>query len=172
MTTDFQKTLQSITFKTFHQNQLITLGFDDLFKNKRVVVFSTTRTGPPSNRHLSQFNAAQSELAVRNIDATYAINSTEWIIGPWVEKHYHSLIGLPDRDYKFVEALAKHCNLNKPIEAAARHWEYILIIKNGDIEKIWKNLFITNMPILITTTNKFAYHNLSVDRVISYLDEK
>jgi peroxiredoxin len=137
---DFQTTLQSITFKTFHQNQLTTLGFDDLFKNKRVVVFSTTRMGPTSNQYLGKFHLARSELAIRNIDATYAINSTEWIIGPWVDKLHHSLIGLPDRDCKFVEALAKHCNLTKPVEDAAKHWEYILIIKNGDIEKIWKNL--------------------------------
>jgi len=170
VTTDFQKKLQSITFKTFYQNQLTTLDFDDLFANRRVIVFSTTRMSR-SGIHIKSFDDAHPKWSACGIDAVYAINSRQWLIGPWIDKHYHSLIGLPDRDLAFVEAMATHCGLNKTIEDAATHWEYIAIIKNGDVEKVWKNLFATNMPVTVTIQKGFMYHNLSVDQVIKYLEE-
>ena len=167
----FQKKLKQLTFKTFYRNQLETFGYDDLFLNQRVILFSiTNQRATDSERYVSEFIKMYPEFLKNKINNMYIIDSTDMLVGPWADKK--NLLGLPDRDMQFVDALAQECDYQKELLDLATYWQYITIINNGVLEKIWHNPFKVDTPLYILKNYNFRYKKLSADIVLKYLVDK
>lgn len=170
MSTDFQNQLKQITFTTFHQDQIKTFDFDDLFSNRRVIVSSIvqlyTRT---STLHVEHFNKMEKFFKEHNIDGIYMVDSTDRTIGPWANIHAKNVIGLPDCDMKLVQCVANYANVNKPLDDLARLWQYTIIINDGIPEKLWNNPFKIGMPLTFFKNSDYRYRGVGADKVQKYL---
>ena len=170
MNQQFQQQLKQLTFKTFHHNQIATFDYDDLFSNQRIVIFSITNAYTVcSQSYMDQFDQAYPELTQHGIDNIYAVDSTDWLIGPWADKRSDSIKGLPDRDMQFVKLLGDYYNQDKELIDLARYWQYIIIINDGVPEKLWHNPFKPSAPLLVLKSLEFRYRKLSPDIVKQYL---
>lgn len=149
---------------------MATFGYDDLFANQRVVVFSLTnfRTVSSGNQ-LHSYIDKYSQFKELGIDDIYVIDSTDWLIGPYLDKKTKELKALPDRDMLFVQALADHVNYQKETFDLARYWQYVVVINQGEVEKLWHNPFTANAPLSILKDPAFRYRKLSSSVVLEYL---
>lgn len=173
MNSQFQQTLKNISFTTYHRNQLTTYGYDDMFANRRVIVFSVPQYRTiSSSRHLQDYIDNADDLLNNGIDDLCAIDSTDWLIGPMMDKKSKIIKGLPDRDSKFIVALAEHYNYQKPVGELSRLWQYVTIINNGEPEKLWHNPFRADTKLVILKDNEYRYRKLSADMVLKYLVDK
>ncbi len=170
MNSQFQQQLKQLIFKTFYHNQIQTFDYDDLFANQRVIVFSLTQRGTTcSIEQLKSYINTHDKLIEHNINNIYAIDSTDWLIGPQIDKRTDKIKGLPDRDMKFVESLAQHYDYQKSITDLARFWQYVVILNNGEPEKLWHNPFKENAPLAILKDRAYRYRKLSAEGVLKYL---
>lgn len=170
MDSQFKQQLKQLAFKTFYHNQTQIFGYDDLFANQRVIIFSLTqfRTTCSANQmqsYISNYN----NFLQNGINHVCAVDSTDWLIGPYVDKRTSVIKGLPDRDMMFVSAVAKHYNYQKSITDLARFWQYVIIINNGEPEKLWHNPFKPQSPLVILKDRGYRYKKLSADVVLKYL---
>jgi peroxiredoxin len=166
----FSHKLKQITFKTFHRNQLVTFDYDDLFSNRRVLIFSITNAYTRcSGLHIKSFELAYQKLLDLGLDNVYAIDSTDWLVGPMMDKKSADIIGLPDRDLKFVESVAELANNKNDINELARLWQYVIIINNGEPEKLWSSPFKKQTSLSILKNPSVRYRGLSVDIIEKYL---
>ena len=170
MNSQFQQTLKQLSFKTFYHNQMATFGYDDLFADQRVVVFSLTNFRTVcSGQHLRGFVEQYSRLKELGIDAVHVVDSTDWLIGPYIDKRAPDLVGLPDRDMLFVRAVADHYDYPKETFNLARYWQYIVIINNGEPEKLWHNPFKEDAQLQALKDRAYRYRKMSADVVVTYL---
>jgi len=169
----FSHKLKQITFKTLHRNQLVTLDYDDLFSNRRVLIFSITNAYTRcSGLHIKSFELAYQKLLDLGLDNIYAIDSTDWLVGPMMDKKPVDIIGLPDRDLKFVEAVAKLTNNTTDIKDLAQLWQYVIIINNGELEKLWSSPFKKQTSLAILKNPNLRYRGIGVDTIETYLIDK
>jgi peroxiredoxin len=169
----FSHNLKKLVFKTFYRNQMATFDYDNLFAERRVIVFSITNAYTTcSGKHMEQFEQAHKQLRELGIDDIYVIDSTDWLVGPWADKRSTDIKGLPDRNKQFVSALAQHYNISYDIDELARFWQYIVIINNGEPEKFWYNPFTANTLLRVLKDPMYRYRKLSTDMVLKYLVDK
>lgn len=167
---NFQSNLKQIVFKTCSRNRAETLGYDDLFANRRVVIFSITNIYTSSSSdHIKKFNAAYDDFILAGIDNVYAINFTEGVFAPWVAQRTSNIKGLTDTDMLFVDQLRQYYGSKKTTLNLAMLWQFILIINNGVLEIIWHNPFKENTPLEILKNVTYRYRKLTVDVVLDYL---
>jgi peroxiredoxin len=170
---DFQTQLKQIEFKTYFRNQAQKFGYEDLFLNRRVLVFSITRMYFwQSVEHLRQFDQAYEKLLSLGLDDVYAVSSSESLFGPCCDKQTKKIKGLTNLDGGFVSTLATYYGNTKPIKDLSTVWQYITVINNGVPEHLWENSFKANMPLYIFKDPGFLYRKLSPDVVINYLTKK
>lgn len=149
---------------------MVTFGYEDLFSNRRVIVFSLTNYRTLcSVEQLEGYANRYSWFKENGIDDIYVIDSSDWLVGPWLDKRKTEIKGLPDRDMSFVRAIADHHNYKKETLELARHWQYVAIINDGEPEKFWHNPFKSDAPLVILKDKKYRYRKLSADVVQSYL---
>jgi len=166
----FQQTLKQLSFKTFYHNQMATFGYDDLFANRRTIVFSLTNFRTIcSGTQLRGFIDNYNQFCKLGINKICVVDSTDWLIGPTMDKRETEIIGLPDRDMLFVQAVADHYEYPKEKIELARFWQYVVIINNGEPEKLWHNPFKADAPLTILKDPVYRYRKLSADVVLKYL---
>lgn len=167
---DFQTQLKQINFKTFYHGQVETFGYDDLFADRRVLVFAITQMRYyPSYVQFMSFAKAADQLKSLGIDDVCAINSFENLFGIWADHQSQNIKALPNIDGSFVRALAQYQGVDKPEKDLKTVWQYITIINNGVPEKVWHNPFKAGMMLRAIKTEAYQYRNLSVDKVVEYL---
>ena len=170
----FQQTLKQLSFKTCYHNQTGTFGYDDLFASQRVIVFSLTNYRTLcSIKHLCGYTDNLTQFKDRGITNMYIVDSTDWLIGPFIDKFSTGravdVKGLPDRDMAFVKALADNYEYPKKTFDLARFWQYVVIINNGEPEKIWSNPFDVSAPLHALKDQSYRYRKLSADAILKYL---
>jgi peroxiredoxin len=166
----FQQELKQITFKTFYHNQLETFDYDDLFADRRVVVFSLTQFRTVcSAKQMKSYIDNYDNFLKNGIDNVYVTDSSDWLIGPYVDKRTSLIKGLPDRDMNFVKSLAKHYDYQKSVTDLARFWQYVIIINNGEPERLWHNPFKPQSQLVVLRDINYRYKKISADVVLKYL---
>lgn len=149
---------------------MATFGYDDLFANQRTIVFSITNLRTAcSVKQIRGFMDNYNKFKELGISKICVIDSTDWLIGPYTDKRSQDLIGLPDRDMLFVKSLAEHCLYQKETFDLARFWQYVTIINNGNLEKIWHNPFKEDAQLLILKDKNYRYRKISADVALKYL---
>ena len=166
----FSHKLKQITFKTFHRNQLVTFDYDELFSNRRVLIFSINNSYTRcSGLHIKSFELAYQKLLDLGLDNVYAIDSSDRLIGPMMDKKSTDIVGLPDRDLEFVNAVAKLTNNNNDIKDLARLWQYVIIINSGEPEKLWSSPFKKQTSLSVLKNPTLRYRGLGVNIIEKYL---
>lgn len=141
VTTGFQQTLKTVTFKTVYQDRLEVVGYDKLFADQRVIILSVPIFFfHESFVHLTQYKSEFENLTKNNIDNIYVVNSFNPMVASIADTVYKPILGLFDSTKEFVSALATEIESTKDINFLSRRWEYVAIINNGNLERFWQNV--------------------------------
>ena len=170
MNSQFQQTLKQLTFKTFYHNQMATFGYDNLFADRRVLIFSITQFRTVSSQEqIESYMDHYASIISHGVDDVCAIDSYDGLIGPMMDRKSQFIKGLPDQTMTFVEALAKHYDYRKSVKDLARLWQYVVIVDCGEPEKIWHNPFKEDAPLKVLKDQQYRYRKLSADNILKYL---
>jgi peroxiredoxin len=168
----------NVVFKTRVRNEALggpnpyewkDLSSDDIFKNKKVVVFSLPGAFTPtcSTSHLPRYEALYDEFKAQGVDAIVCISVNDaFVMFQWGKSQdAKNVFLLPDGNGEFTRKmgmLVDKCNLGFGL----RSWRYSMFVDNGEIKKLFAEPgFEDNCP-----TDPFEVSD--ADTMLTYLKSR
>jgi peroxiredoxin len=160
------KNLTTVKFKSLHKQEI---GYAELFSGCRTIIFSIPK---PIDQHnfwqLKSFAEKSNAIKELKIDKLCCVSFEPWIV-PYVETHSTGVIPLHDYSTNFVSYLKEYANSTVTLKTLYTHWQYVVIIDDGQVEKLFSNPVKDNMPLKIYHNFKYKFHNLDITRIMEYL---
>ena len=143
---------------------------DELFKGKRVVLFSLPGAFTPtcSSQQLPGFEEKYNDIKSKGIDEVYCISVNDsYVMNAWAEhmkiKHVKMI---PDGSGNFTRFMGMLIGKNH-LGFGMRSWRYMAIINDGVIERWWQEPGINNEGL-----DDDPYIESTPENVMNYLNEK
>ena len=141
---------------------------DDLFENKRVVVFSLPGAFTPtcSNKQLPNFEELYGDMKALHIDDVYCVSVNDaFVMYAWKQHQGVSKVKLiPDGSGKFTEALGMLVDKDN-LGFGKRSWRYAMVVSDSVIENAWVE------PGMEDNCPTDPYGETAPENVMSYLTE-
>lgn len=130
----------SVTFHTQQNGQWVDVTTDELFKGKKVVLFSLPGAFTPtcSSMHLPRYNELAGEFKQQGIDdiVCVSVNDT-FVMNAWAKDQACGNIKvMPDGNGEFTEAMGRLID-DSAIGFGKRSWRYSMLVDDGNIVKIF-----------------------------------
>ena len=138
-----------VTFKTRVRNDAIEgpnpfewkdLTSDDIFKDKKVVVFSLPGAFTPtcSTRHLPRYEELYEEFKSEGVDAIVCISVNDaFVMYQWgLSQNAKNVFLLPDGNGEFSRKMGMLVNKDN-LGFGMRSWRYSMLVDNGEITKLF-----------------------------------
>ena len=113
---------------------------DELFTNKRVIVFSLPGAFTPtcSSTHLPRYNELAPVFRANGIDAFYCVSVNDtFVMNAWAEQqHADNVTFIPDGNGEFSEGMGMLVDKND-LGFGKRSWRYSMVVNNGVVEKMF-----------------------------------
>jgi glutaredoxin-like protein len=128
------------TFKVLRNGELLTLGSDDFFKGRRVVLFALPGAYTPtcSTGHVPRFVELAPELRKHGIDDVICLSVNDpFVMAAWQrDQNAESITFLADGDGSFTSAMGML--VDKSADGLGkRSWRYSMFVDDGRIEKMF-----------------------------------
>jgi peroxiredoxin len=127
------------TFKTRVLGNWQDITTDDLFKNKKVVIFALPGAFTPtcSNTHLPGFEAKYDEF-LKYVDEIYCVSVNDtFVMNAWAKDlKIEKVKMLPDGNGAFTQGMDMLVN-KQHLGFGKRSWRYSAIIDNGQLTKMF-----------------------------------
>ena len=147
------------TFKTRVRNDALEgsnpfewkeLTSDDIFKGKKVVVFSLPGAFTPtcSTSHLPRFEELYSEFQAQGVDAVVCISVNDaFVMYQWgLSQKAKNVFLLPDGNGEFTRKMGMLVDKSN-LGFGMRSWRYSMMVKDGKIEKLFSEAdYCDNAP--------------------------
>ena len=137
------------TFKTRVRNDALDgpnpfewkdLSSDDIFKGKRVVIFSLPGAFTPtcSTSHLPRYEELYSEFQQQGIDAVVCISVNDaFVMYQWgLSQNAKNVFLLPDGNAEFTRKMGMLVDKSN-LGFGMRSWRYSMVVNDGKIEKVF-----------------------------------
>lgn len=132
--------IPSVTFQTQVNNQWETLDSDTIFKDKTVIVFSLPGAYTPtcSSSHLPRFNELAPVFKDNGVDEIVCISVNDtFVMNEWKkDQEAENITMLPDGNGEFTDTMGMLVS-KKELGFGNRSWRYSMLVKNGEIEKMF-----------------------------------
>jgi peroxiredoxin len=168
----------NVVFKTRVRNEALggpnpyewkDLSSDEIFKNKKVVVFSLPGAFTPtcSTSHLPRYEELYDQFKAQGVDAIVCISVNDaFVMFQWGKsQNAKNVFLLPDGNGEFTRKmgmLVDKCNLGFGL----RSWRYSMYVENGEIKKLFAEPgFEDNCP-----TDPFEVSD--ADTMLTYLKSR
>ena len=113
---------------------------DDLFKNKKVVVFSLPGAYTPtcSSTHLPRFEELAPTLCANGVDAIYCISVNDtFVMNEWAkEEELEHVQVIPDGNGEFTAGMDMLVD-KADLGFGKRSWRYSMLVDDGVVEKMF-----------------------------------
>jgi len=134
------KPVPEVTFKTRENHQWVDVTTDELFKNKKVIVFSLPGAFTPtcSSSHLPRYNDLAKVFSDNGVNDIICISVNDaFVMNEWKEdqKAEHVRI-LPDGNGDFSKGMGMLVNKDD-LGFGMRSWRYSMLVDNGIVEKMF-----------------------------------
>lgn len=139
----------SATFMTRQRNDAIEgdnpfewkeLTSDDIFKNKRVVLFSLPGAFTPtcSTSHLPRYEDNYSEFQALGVDAVVCLSVNDaFVMYQWgLSQNAKNVFLLPDGNGEFTRKMGMLVDKSN-LGFGMRSWRYSMLVDNGEIVKLF-----------------------------------
>jgi peroxiredoxin len=140
----------NVTFKTRVKDESIggenpyrwqDVTTDELFKNKKIVVFSLPGAFTPtcSTYQVPTYNKMYDEFKVLGIDDIYCVSVNDaFVMNKWKEQQdAKNLTFIPDGNAEFTRKMG-YLVEKKNLGFGERSWRYSMLVDNGEIVKIFE----------------------------------
>ena len=131
--------IPNCTFKTRVLGSWQDVTTDDLFKNKKVVVFALPGAFTPtcSSKHLPGYEAKYDELK-NYVDEVYCLSVNDsFVMNAWAkDQKIEKVKMLPDGNGEFTKGMDMLVN-KQHLGFAYRTWRYSAVIDNGQLTKMF-----------------------------------
>jgi len=143
---------------------------DDLFKGKRVVLFSLPGAFTPicSTYQLPGFESNYSKIKEYGIDEVYCISVNDaFVMNAWAKaQDIQNVKVIPDGSGNFTRFMGMLIGKNH-LGFGMRSWRYMCVINDGVIEHWWQEPGINN-----DGSDDDPYVQTTPENMLSYLDQK
>lgn len=132
-TRDFE--IQNICFETYQNESYSTLGYEELFANKRILVCSMPRYMEfLDHNYVYYLRSCRTKWQDLGVDDVFIINSWSiWCLSVF-SAYWKDLAGFYDKNKNFLKWIRHHMNRDDDLDYLAKHWKYQVLINNGKIE--------------------------------------
>ena len=129
-----------VTFRVRENHEWVEVTSDDLFKGKRVAVFSLPGAFTPtcSSSHVPRFNELAPVLHENGIDdiVCMSVNDT-FVMNEWKrDQSADNITFIPDGNGEFTEGMGMLVNKGD-LGFGKRSWRYSMIVNDGTVEKMF-----------------------------------
>lgn len=129
-----------ITFKTRTDDGWKDITTDDIFTNKRVVVFSLPGAFTPtcSSSHVPRYNELAPTLFSNGIDAIVCMSVNDgFVMAEWAKEQKAKHIQfIPDGNAEFTKAMKMAVD-KSDLGFGLRSWRYSMLVDNGVVEQMF-----------------------------------
>lgn len=134
------KTVPNVTFKQQVNNRWVDLTTDEIFKGKRVVIFSLPGAFTPtcSSSHLPRYDELYETFKDNGIDEVYCLSVNDtFVMNAWAKDlEVKNVKLLPDGTGEFSKGMGMLVD-KSAIGFGDRSWRYSMIVKDGVVEKMF-----------------------------------
>ncbi|NQV47827.1 MAG: peroxiredoxin [Rhodospirillaceae bacterium] len=170
-------TVPNVTFKTRVRNDAIEgdnpfewkdLTSDEIFKGKRVIVFSLPGAFTPtcSTSHLPRYEELYGEFQAEGVDAVICLSVNDaFVMYQWGKsQNAKNVFLLPDGSGEFTRKMGMLVNKDN-LGFGMRSWRYSMLVEDGEITKMYvEDGFSDNCP-----SDPFEVSD--ADTMLGYLQE-
>ena len=133
--------IPSVTFRTrTREGEWKDVTTDDLFKGKRVVVFSLPGAFTPtcSTAHVPRYNELKQTFRAQGIDDILCVSVNDaFVMNAWQDdQQAPEITFVPDGNGDFTKGMGMLVD-KREIGFGPRSWRYAMIVKDGVIEKMF-----------------------------------
>lgn len=130
----------SVTFHTYQEDVWVDIDTDDIFKNKKVILFSLPGAFTPtcSSTHLPRYDELTDEFKALGIDDIYCLSVNDtFVMNAWLQTlQCHKIKALPDGNGEFTEAMGRLVEKDY-IGFGMRAWRYSMLVEDGVVIKMF-----------------------------------
>ena len=160
---------KDVTLKVRRIGKWINVSTNELFKKKRVIVFSLPGAFTPvcSEKQLPGFEKNYNALCEMGIDEVYCISVNDsFVMNAWSDHQQLKKVKvLPDGNADFTRSMGMLIKKNH-VGFGMRSWRYCAIINNGIIEKWWQEVGINDFG-----EDKDPYELSTPENCLKYLKD-
>lgn len=132
--------IPSVVFHTRVGDSWKDVSTDDLFKGKKVVVFSLPGAFTPtcSSTHLPRYNELAKAFKENGIDSILCISVNDtFVMNAWAaDEESDNIIMVPDGNGEFTEGMGMLVGKDN-LGFGKRSWRYSMLVNDGKIEKMF-----------------------------------
>ena len=163
------KKCSSVTLKTRQIGRWVDVKIDDIFKGKKVILFSLPGAFTPvcSEKQLPSFEKNYEKLLTLGINEIYCISVNDgFVMNAWAEQQKLTKVKvLPDGNGDFTRSMGMLIE-KKHVGFGLRSWRYCAIINDGVVEKWWQENGINN-----DGSDPDPYEETTPENCINYLSK-
>jgi len=130
----------SVAFHTRQGHEWVDVTTDEIFTNKRVIVFSLPGAFTPtcSSSHVPRFNQLEPVFKANGIDEIICMSVNDaFVMNEWkVEQGADNITFIPDGNGEFSEGMGMLVDKDA-IGFGKRSWRYAMVVDNGVVEKMF-----------------------------------
>jgi glutaredoxin-like protein len=130
----------NVTFKTRVAHNWVELSSDDIFKGKRVAVFSLPGAFTPtcSSSHVPRFDQLAAKFAAAGVDEIICISVNDaFVMNEWKQsQNVENITFLPDGSGAFTDGMGMLVNKDD-LGFGQRSWRYSMLVRDGVVEKMF-----------------------------------
>ncbi|EGV36097.1 glutathione peroxidase [Neisseria weaveri] len=130
----------SVVFHTRAGDSWKDVSTDDLFKGKKVVVFSLPGAFTPtcSSTHLPRYNELAKEFKARGVDSILCVSVNDtFVMNAWLaDQEAENIIVVPDGNGEFTKGMGMLVS-KEGLGFGDRSWRYSMLVNDGKIEKMF-----------------------------------
>ena len=160
----------SVTLKTRKFEKWIDVNTEDIFKGKKIVLFSLPAAFTPihSEEQLKGFEKNYDKLLSLGVNEIYCISVNDgYVMNAWANQQKLVKVKvLPDGNADFTRSMGMLVE-KKHIGLGQRSWRYCAIINDGVIEKWWQEPGMNNEG-----NDPDPYEETTPENCIKYLSDK
>ena len=130
----------AVVFHTRQGDAWVDVSTDDLFKGKKVVVFSLPGAFTPtcSSAHLPRYNELAKQFFARGIDSILCVSVNDtFVMNAWLEdQEAENITVVPDGNGEFTRGMGMLVG-KEGLGFGDRSWRYSMLVNDGKIEKMF-----------------------------------
>lgn len=130
----------AVVFHTRQADAWVDVSTDDLFKGKKVAVFSLPGAFTPtcSSTHLPRYNELAQEFYARGVDSIVCISVNDtFVMNAWLaDQEAENIIVVPDGNGEFTKGMGMLVS-KEQLGFGDRSWRYSMLVNDGTIEKVF-----------------------------------